>query len=69
MANRLQALRKKKGLTQVRLAQEAHVCRTVIARHETGRNSMSTKNLTKVAKALGVTVDQIIGGKSDGAAG
>ena len=66
--NKLQTMRKARGLTQVQLSQKATVCRTIIARHETGRCCMSTANLAKVAKALGCRIDDIIGGKSDGAA-
>lgn len=69
MENRLRTLRKAKGLTQVRLAQKANVCRSVIARYETGRTELSTANLKKIANALGSSMDEIAGrGQTDGAA-
>ena len=69
MENNLRQLRKSSGLTQVRLAQKAHVSRSVIARFETGRTELSTKNLTKIAKALDCSMEEIVnGGQADGAA-
>ena len=69
MENRRRKLRKASGLTQVRLAQKAHVARSVIARHETGRTELSTKNLMKIADALGCGMEEIVKGEqSDGAA-
>lgn len=67
MQNRLRELRKSKGLTQGLLARKSGVHRTSIARYETGRISMSTKNLVKIAEALEVPVDAVLnGGQTDG---
>lgn len=69
MENRLRKLRKINGLTQVRLAEKANVSRSVIARFETGRTELSTKNLSKIADALDCSMEEILkGGRSDGAA-
>ena len=69
MENRLRKLRKINGLTQVRLAEKAQVSRSVIARFETGRTELSTKNLTKIANALDCSMEEILkGDRSDGAA-
>ena len=69
MENRLRRLRKINGLTQVRLAEKANVSRSVIARFETGRTELSTKNLSKIADALDCSMDEIVkGGRADGAA-
>ena len=69
MENRLRRLRKLNGLTQVRLAQKANVSRSVIARFETGRTELSTKNLTKIADALDCSMEEILrGGQPDGEA-
>ena len=69
MGNKLRQLRKSNGLTQVRLAEMAQVSRSVIARFETGRTELSTRNLTKIANALDCSMDEIInGGQADGAA-
>lgn len=69
MENRLRQLRKSSGLTQVRLAEKARVSRSVIARFETGRTELSTKNLAKLANALDCSMEEIVsGGHTDGAA-
>ena len=69
MENRLRRLRKNSGLTQVRLAEKAHVSRSVIARFETGRTELSTRNLTKISQALGCSMEEIVsGGQTDGKA-
>ena len=67
MDNGLRTLRKINGLTQVRLAQMANVSRSVIARSETGRTELSTKNLSKIADALDCSMEEILkGGQPDG---
>ena len=67
--NRLRKLRKDAGLTQMRLAEEARISRSVIARFETGRTELSTKNLMKIAGVLGCSMEAIVkGGQTDGAA-
>lgn len=69
MENRLRKLRKDAGLTQARLAEEARISRSVIARFETGRTELSTKNLMKISGVLGCSMEAIVkGGKADGAA-
>lgn len=69
MGNRLRQLRKDSGLTQVRLAEKARVSRSVIARFETGRTELSTRNLARIANALDCSMDEIVnGGQADGAA-
>jgi len=68
LANRLRDMRKAKGLTQVALAEKANVPRSVIARHETGRTILSTKNLSKVCRALGCRMEDVLKGETDGKA-
>ena len=69
MENRLRRLRKRSGLTQMRLAEKANVSRSVIARFETGRTELSTKSLSALADALDCTMEEIVkGGQADGAA-
>ena len=69
MNNMLRDLRKSKGLTQEDLAKKANVSRSVIARFETGKTTLSAKNLIKIAGTLGVPMDYIMkGGQEDGAA-
>ena len=60
MANRLRELRKAKNLTQVDLAEKAQVPRSVIARHETGRTILSTKNLARICRVLGCRMEDVI---------
>ena len=60
MENRMRNVRKAKGFTQESLARKAHVSRSVIARHETGRTEMSIACLVKIADVLGVKVDDLI---------
>lgn len=68
MANNLRDLRRKKHLTQVGLSEKSTVCRTIIARFETGKTNMSAKNLAKIANALGCKMDDIVKEKPDGKA-
>ena len=69
MANRLRELRKAKKMTQTILAEKSQVARSVIARFETGRTEMSTKNLTRITAALGCSVDDILKEERNGKAG
>ena len=64
--NRIQAYRDHFGWTQAELAGEVGVARQTIAAWELGDRSPSLVQLTRIARALGVPVDLLIGG--DGAA-
>ena len=68
MANKLRELRKAKGMTQFTLADKANVARSVIARFETGRTVMSTKNLNSICRVLGCRMDDVLGEGTDGKA-
>lgn len=68
MANKLRELRKAKGMTQFALADKANVARSVIARFETGRTVMSTKNLNNICRVLGCRMDDVLGEGTDGKA-
>ena len=68
MGNHLREIRKSKSLTQCDLATCANVHRTVIARYEIGKTRMSTKNLCKIARALGCSMEDILGEGPDGEA-
>lgn len=61
MAEKIKKLRKEKGLTQVELSEIAHVPRICIARYESGEHKPGMGNAQKLAAALGVTVDELIG--------
>ena len=57
----LRGLRKRQGLSQEKLAQEAGAERNYISLLELGRNSASLKMIFKLAVALDVTVAEFMG--------
>ena len=61
IGNRLRILREAKGMTQDDLAEAAGMNRVTIAKYETGRIEPKTKSLSRLAAALGVTTDYLIG--------
>ena len=62
MARNLKKLREKKGLSQDRLAKLADVANNTIIKIEQGENINPTlATLKKIAKALGVGLDELTG--------
>jgi DNA-binding XRE family transcriptional regulator len=62
LGQRLKMFRLKADLTQEELAREANVGRNIIANLEIGaRQSMLIDNAARIARALGVTLDQLYG--------
>ena len=59
---KLQELRKQKGLTQVELAQALFVSRTAVSKWESGRGYPNIESLKGIAKFFGVTVDELLSG-------
>lgn len=59
---KLQELRKQKGLTQEELAQRLYVSRTAISKWESGRGYPSIDSLKAIAKFFSVTVDELLSG-------
>ncbi len=57
---KLQQLRKNKGLTQEELAQEIYVSRTAVSKWESGRGYPNIDSLKGLAKFFSVTVDELI---------
>ena len=57
---KLQELRKNKGLTQEELAQALYVSRTAISKWESGRGYPSIDSLKEIAKYFSVTVDELL---------
>ena len=51
--------RKKKKLSQEKLAELANLHRTYIGQIESGRRNVALKNIAKIAKALGVKEGEI----------
>jgi transcriptional regulator with XRE-family HTH domain len=61
LANNIRKLREAKGLSQEKLARLADVANNTIIKMESGENKNPTLDtLKKVAKAFGVSVDNLI---------
>lgn len=60
---KLQMLRKKKGLTQEELAESLFVSRTAISKWESGRGYPNIDSLKAIAKFFGVTIDELLSGE------
>jgi transcriptional regulator with XRE-family HTH domain len=61
LSKRLKQLRAKRGLTQAVLAQRAGVTLSYIGRLEIGRHDPQLSTLRKLAKALKITVAELVG--------
>ena len=57
---KLQELRKQKGLTQEELATRLYVSRTAISKWESGRGYPNIESLKAIAKLFSVTVDELL---------
>ena len=57
---KLQELRKGKGLTQEELAQEIFVSRTAVSKWESGRGYPNIESLKAIAKFFSLTVDELL---------
>lgn len=60
-ADRLRNIREEKGLSQLELAQRAGFQPSAVSHFESGRRSPSFDNLKKLADALSVTIDYLLG--------
>lgn len=63
----LTELRQRKGFTQLQLAKKIGVTRQIISHYETGRAKPSLDVAVKLAKALGVSVEEIYEALKEGA--
>lgn len=64
LANRLKSLRKAAGLTQDELARKSGVVLSALQKYENGSTRLlgaRAENVLRIAKALGVTVEDLIG--------
>ena len=57
---KLQELRKQKGLTQEELATSLYVSRTAISKWESGRGYPNIESLKAIAKFFSVTIDELL---------
>ena len=57
---KLQELRKKRGITQEELAQKLYVSRTAVSKWESGRGYPNIDSLREIAKFFCVTVDELL---------
>ena len=60
---KLQELRKQKGLTQEELAESLYVSRTAISKWESGRGYPNIDSLKALAKFFSVTIDELLSGE------
>lgn len=60
---KLQELRKKKGLTQEELAETLYVSRTAISKWESGRGYPSIDSLKDISKFFSVSIDDLLSGE------
>ena len=60
---KLQELRKQKGLTQEELAESLFVSRTAISKWESGRGYPNIDSLKALAKFFSVTIDELLSGE------
>ena len=58
---RLKELRKKKGISQLRLATDLNTTQNTISRYETGEREPGIGELIKIADYFNVSVDYLIG--------
>lgn len=61
MVYKLREIRKERGMTQTELAQAARIHRVTIAKYEAGQCVPSVDRAERMASALGVPVDELIG--------
>jgi len=60
---KLQELRKSRGLTQEELAEELYVSRTAISKWESGRGYPSIDSLKEISNYFSVTIDELLSGE------
>ena len=60
---KLQQLRKSKGLTQEELAQALYVSRTAVSKWESGRGYPSIDSLKEISAYFSVTMDDLLSGE------
>ena len=62
---RLKEIRRKRGISQVKLAMELHTTQNTISRYETGDREPGIAELIKIADYFNVSVDYLLGRTED----
>ena len=62
-SDKLQELRKQKGLTQEELAQILYVSRTAVSKWESGRGYPNIESMKAIAKLYAVSIDDLLSGE------
>jgi transcriptional regulator with XRE-family HTH domain len=65
IGQRIRSARRSKGWTQAELGFRARLRETTICRYELGYHTPSIKHLIRIADALGVSVDSLLGRESE----
>ena len=60
LSEKIQKLRKERGLTQEQVAEQLFVSRTAVSKWETGRGTPSMESLQMLAKFFGITLDELL---------
>lgn len=60
---KLQALRKKHGLTQEQLAEKLFVSRTAVSKWESGKGYPNIESLKCISREFGVSIDELLSGE------
>ena len=60
---RIAAVRKARGMTQAALAQKIGIIQSLISDYESGRRRLYAEMLIRIAQALSVSVDELLGVK------
>ena len=60
----IKLLRTEKGMNQEQLAEQLHVTRQAVSNWETGKTQPDIDTLTRIAEFFGVSVEQLIYGKT-----
>lgn len=60
LSEKIQKLRKERGLTQEQFAEQLFVSRTAVSKWETGRGTPSMESLQMIAKFFGITLDELL---------
>jgi transcriptional regulator with XRE-family HTH domain len=61
LGKNIRQLRKQKGLTQVELAKILDCSQPIITTYENGQKKPSVSTLARLAEALGVSIDHVVG--------